>query len=98
MGHIGTIAIIFIVTIFKIELLKWNGEWSFQGSNFGKIVGAPLADVPQATPIGQMVIFLIKTHEDSQVFLINQFRPKQITNLTARVVNISFGPNSPWPK
>ena len=76
------------------------GEKSLRGSKSGAIWSRTAWGSPGHPGFGQMLIFLVKTHEHNQFFIINCFGHKKITNPIAMaktkvLVQIAPGPNSP---
>ena len=79
-GDIRTIRFIITLTVLKIELLMCFGEKSLRGSKSGAIWSRTAWGSPGHPGFGQMLIFLVKTHEHNQFFIINCFGHKKITN------------------
>ena len=76
------------------------GEKSLRGSKSGAIWSRTAWGSPGHPGFGQMLIFLVKTHEHNQFFIINCFGHKKITNTidmakTKVLDQIAPGPNSP---
>ena len=76
------------------------GEKSLRGSKSGAIWSRTAWGSPGHPGFGQMLIFLVKTHEHNQFFIINRFGYKKITNTidmakTKVLDQIAPEPNSP---